>query len=187
MKSEFLESITKQMQYYKSLGEKAMQQVSDTDLFWEYNAESNSIAVIVKHLSGNMLSRWTNFLTTDGEKEWRNRDAEFQNDLPDRDDVWEEWHKGWDCFLGALRDLKEEDLETTIYIRNQGHSVMEAINRQICHYSYHVGQIILLAKMRAPKWETLSIPRNQSKEYNAEKFSHEKSKTHFTDEYIKKP
>jgi hypothetical protein len=185
MKSEYLESVIKQMEYYKSLGEKAMGQVSDPELFWEFNEESNSIAVVVKHLSGNMLSRWTDFLSSDGEKEWRDRDAEFQNDLVNKDDVWEAWNKGWDCFLSALKSLGLDDLEKTVYIRNQGHTVMEAINRQLCHYSYHVGQIVLLAKMKASKWESLSIPKNRSKEYNKDKFSQEKSKTHFTDEFLK--
>lgn len=185
MSNNYLISARKQFEYYKSLGEKAMQQLSAEQLFWQYNEESNSIATIVKHLSGNMISRWTDFLTTDGEKPDRNRDAEFENDLPTREAVLECWDAGWRCLFSALEPLEEEDLEKVIYIRNQGHTVLEAINRQLAHYPYHVGQMVYVAKMVAARWESLSIPKNQSAEYNAEKFAKDKSRIHFTDEYLK--
>jgi hypothetical protein len=183
----YLKSMNRQFSYYKSLGEKAMAQVADEKLFWQLNEESNSIATIVKHLSGNMISRWTDFLTTDGEKEWRNRDGEFENDLKTRTEVIALWDKGWDRLFKTLDELKPDDLEKIIYIRNEGHTVMEAINRQVAHYPYHVGQIVYVAKIiKNSDWESLSIPRNKSKDYNAGKFSQEKTQKHFTDEFLKK-
>jgi len=187
MNKEYIESVRKQFEYYKMLGEKTIAQLSDEQLFWKYNEESNSIASIVKHLWGNMLSRWTDFLTTDGEKEWRNREAEFENDISDREDLLAKWHAGWNCLFGALDSLGESNWNTVIYIRNQGHSVMEAINRQLAHYPYHVGQIVFIGKMALDeKWASLSIPRGKSQNYNDEKFAQPKTRTHFTDEYIKK-
>lgn len=180
----YLQSAIKQFEYYKMLGEKTFAQVPEEKLFWQYNEESNSIAVIVKHLSGNMLSRWTDFLQSDGEKDWRNRDAEFENDLTTKEELLGKWNEGWKVLLDTLHSLKEDDLEKTIYIRNQGHSVMEAINRQLAHYPYHIGQIVFLGKMCADQWSSLSIPRGNSKEFNAEKFSKPKHKAHFTDELL---
>ena len=146
--------------FYKSLGEKAIAQIEDEKLFWQYNNDSNSIANIVKHLSGNMISRWTDFLTTDGEKEWRNRDGEFENDIKTRAEVIAIWDKGWDRLFKTLSELNPEDLEKIIYIRNEAHTVMEAINRQLAHYPYHVGQIVYIAKMaKNSDWESLSIPK----------------------------
>lgn len=183
----YLESVKKQFLYYKGLGEKAMEQVPDQQLFWQYNNESNSIATVVKHLSGNMISRWTDFLTSDGEKEWRQRDAEFENDIKTREDLLKVWDKGWDCFEKTLNSLTVNDLEKIIYIRNQGCTVVDAINRQLAHYPYHIGQIVFISKMMVDeKWKSLSIPRNQSKNYNSEKFSQPKEMKHFTDEYLKK-
>ena len=183
----YLESIKKQFEYYKMLGNKTIEQLPENKLFWQYNDESNSISIIVKHLSGNMLSRWTDFLTSDGEKEWRQRDAEFENDITTRSELLEKWNEGWNCIFHAIKPLSENDLSKEIFIRNQGHSVTEAINRQLAHYPYHIGQIVFVAKMIAnEKWESLSIPRNKSQDYNAEKFSQEKSKTHFTEEFLKK-
>lgn len=186
MSSNYLESVTKQFEYYKMLGEKTFSQLTDEQLFWQYNEECNSIATIVKHMWGNMLSRWTDFLTTDGEKEWRNRDAEFENDISERTQVLKLWNEGWDVCLTTLRSLKPEDLERTIYIRNQGHTVMDAINRQLAHYPYHVGQIVHIGKMCAEKWTSLSIPRGNSKQFNAEKFAKPKHNEHFTDDFLKK-
>lgn len=183
----YLKSIDRQFRYYKSLGEKAISQVEEQKLFWQFNEDSNSIATIVKHLSGNMLSRWTDFFTTDGEKEWRNRDGEFENDLKTKEEVLALWDKGWNCLFAALEGIKPDDLEKIIYIRNEGHTVMEAINRQLAHYPYHVGQIVYVAKMiKSTDWESLSIPRNKSKDYNAGKFAQEKIQKHFTDEFLKK-
>jgi predicted secreted protein len=184
MKRDYLQSVIKQFEYYKLLGEKTFAQLPDDKLFWQYNDESNSIATIVKHLWGNMVSRWTDFLTSDGEKEWRNRDAEFENDIATRQEMMAKWDAGWKVFLDALKALTEDDLEKIIYIRNQGHTVVEAINRQLAHYSYHVGQIVLLGKMCAVNWNSLSIPKGGSSEYNAGKFSKPAHRAHFTDEFL---
>lgn len=186
MTNDYLESAKKQFEYYKMLGEKTFSQVSDENLFWQYNEDSNSIATIVKHLWGNMLSRWTDFMTTDGEKEWRNRDAEFDNDLDSREALLAKWNEGWDCLFAALNSLTTEDLEKEIYIRNQGHSIVEAINRQLAHYPYHVGQIVFIGKMASDnKWNSLSIPKGDSTVYNGDKFAKPKQKGHFTDDYLK--
>lgn len=180
---DYLSSIKKQFTYYKDLGDKTINQISEERLFWQFNNDSNSIAVIVKHLSGNMLSRWTDFMTTDGEKEWRQRDKEFECDLKTRVEILTAWNKGWTCLFNALEPLEQKDLDTEIYIRNMGHSVTEAINRQLAHYSYHVGQIVFLGKMiQSNQWISLSIAKGQSKEYNKEKFSKPKRKEHFTDD-----
>lgn len=182
----YLESAIKQFDYYKLLGDKTFEQVPEEKLFWQYNTDSNSIATIVKHLAGNMLSRWTDFLTTDGEKTWRDRDAEFENDIKTKAEMLAIWNKGWDIFLSTLKSLKPENLSDTIYIRNQGHSVLEAINRQLAHYPYHVGQIVCIGKMAsAEPWVSLSIPKGNSQQFNAEKFAQEKHKAHFTDEVLK--
>ncbi|MCD0466418.1 DUF1572 family protein [Flavobacterium sp. ENC] len=183
----YLDSVKKQFLYYKTLGEKAMDQLEPEQLFTAVNEDTNSIATIVKHVSGNMLSRWTDFLTTDGEKEWRNRDAEFENDLLSKEEVFAFWNKGWDCFLNTLDSLKTEQLSEIIYIRNEGHTVIEAINRQLAHYPYHVGQIVFYAKqLKKDNWESLSIPKNKSENYNAEKFAREKEIKNFTDDELKK-
>ncbi|SEF87513.1 DUF1572 domain-containing protein [Flavobacterium urumqiense] len=185
--NQYLESVKKQFLYYKTLGEKAMEQLKPQQLFTALNEDTNSIATIVKHLSGNMLSRWTDFLTTDGEKEWRNRDAEFENDLQSKEEVLALWNKAWECLFTALNGLQPEQLSQIIYIRNEGHSVIEAINRQLAHYSYHVGQIVFYAKqLKKSDWESLSIPKNRSNSYNADKFSQEKSIKNFTDEELKR-
>ena len=187
MTTDYLKSAIKQFEYYKMLGEKTFAQLTDEELFWQYNEESNSIATIVKHLWGNMLSRWTDFLTTDGEKEWRKRDAEFDNDIADRTELLAKWNEGWACLLNAIHPLTENDLTKEIFIRNQGHTIAEAINRQLAHYPYHVGQIVFIGKMLCNnKWASLSIPKGKSTEYNADKFSKPKHKQHFTDEFINK-
>jgi len=184
---QYLDSARRQFLMYKGLGERAIQQVNDQQLFWQPNEESNSIAIIVKHLRGNMISRWTDFLTADGEKPWRERDTEFDNDWKDRETLITKWEEGWQCLFRALDSITDEDLERVIYIRNEGHIILEATNRQIAHYSYHVGQIVYIAKICAnDAWESLSIPRNKSAEYNTKKFSEEKEKKHFTDEWIEK-
>ncbi|WP_343588817.1 DUF1572 family protein [Flavobacterium sp.] len=183
----YLESVKKQFLYYKMLGEKAIDQLEPTQLFVSFNDDTNSIATIVKHISGNMLSRWTDFLTSDGEKEWRNRDAEFENDLQSKEEVLELWNKGWNCLENALQSLKPEQLSDIIYIRNEGHTVIEAINRQLAHYPYHVGQIVFYAKqLKNSSWNSLSIPKNKSGNYNAEKFAKEKEIKNFTDEELKR-
>ena len=187
MKQDYLNSAIKQFEYYKQLGEKTIEQVTEEQLFWQFNAESNSIAIIVKHLWGNMLSRWTDFLTTDGEKETRNRDAEFENDITTKNELLQKWNEGWTCFLDALNSLTVDDLDKTIYIRNMGHTVAEAINRQLAHYPYHIGQIVFIGKMICNQnWTSLSIPKGSSVAYNTEKFAKPKHKEHFTDEFIGK-
>ncbi len=179
----YLISIRKQFEYYQSLGQKTMNQVSDEAIFYTINQESNSLAMLVKHLHGNMLSRWTNFLTSDGEKESRKRDQEFDNDLANAKAVQEKWDEGWNCLFAALDDLKDDDLEKIVYIRNMGHTVVEAINRQLAHYAYHVGQMVYLGKViRNEEWASLSIPKGGSASYNEEKFSKEKRREHFTDD-----
>lgn len=183
MENDYLTSVKKQFAYYKSLGEKTFEQLTDEQLYWQYNPESNSIAMIVKHMSGNMISRWTDIFTTDGEKPTRNREAEFTPSTPTRQTITETWEQGWQCLFDTLDKLTAEDLDKIIYIRNQGHTVMEAINRQLAHYPYHVGQIVFLGKMLCDEnWHSLSIPRGQSENYNADKFAKEKRKAHFTDE-----
>ena len=183
MENDYLTSVKKQFAYYKSLGEKTFEQLTDEQLYWQYNPESNSIAMIVKHMSGNMISRWTDIFTTDGEKSTRNREAEFTPSTPTRQTITETWEQGWQCLFDTLDKLTADDLDKIIYIRNQGHTVMEAINRQLAHYPYHVGQIVFLGKMLCNEnWHSLSIPRGQSENYNADKFAKEKRKAHFTDE-----
>ncbi|MEZ4884054.1 MAG: DUF1572 family protein [Chitinophagales bacterium] len=183
----YLESTLKQLYYYKSLGEKTFVQLSETDIHWQYSEYANSIAIIVKHLCGNMLSRWTNFLEEDGEKTWRDRDGEFVNTIEDKQDLLQKWNAGWACFLGAVEALNPNDLERIIYIRNQGHTALEAINRQLAHYAYHIGQIVFIGTLLKGKdWVSLSIPRNQSQVFNQDKFSQGKKRGHFTDEFISK-
>lgn len=181
--NSYLSSTKKQFEYYKSLGDKTFSQLSEKEMFEQLNDESNSIAIIVKHIVGNMLSRWTNFLTEDGEKSWRNRDDEFINTYKTKEEILENWEKGWQCLFDAINSLEEKDLENIIYIRNLGHSVTEAINRQLCHYSYHIGQIVFLGKLLLKNnWQNLSMPKGTSKEYNKERFSKEKTRKHFTED-----
>ena len=184
MAHDYLKSVISQFEYYKWLGEKTLAQLPDEALFWQYNTTSNSAATIVKHLWGNMLSRWTNFLTTDGEKAWRDREAEFDNDLQSRAELLQRWHEGWEVFLGTLNTLTEEDLDRTIYIRHQGHTVREAINRQLAHYPYHIGQLVMLGKMLAKDWVSLSIPKGASRQFNQDKFSQPPHREHYTDEFV---
>ncbi len=167
----YLSSIKKRFHDYQTMGEKVFSQVSDEQLFWQFNEESNSIAIIVKHLSGNMLSRWTDFLTADGEKVWRNRDAEFENDIKSREDLLDAWNLGWGCMFKAIDSLHEDDLVKEVFIRNEPHTVIDAINRQLAHYPYHIGQIVFIGKMvSGANWKSLSIPKGQSKIFNSEKF-----------------
>ncbi|WP_299549572.1 DUF1572 domain-containing protein [Seonamhaeicola sp.] len=179
----YLSSVIKQFKYYKSLGDKTIEQFSFRELQKEFAPDSNAISIIVKHLAGNMRSRWTNFLTEDGEKEWRHRDTEFEDTYTSKEELIEHWNKGWQCLFSAIEPLGENDLERIIFIRNQGHTVTEAINRQLAHYSYHVGQIVFLGKLlKGGDWESLSIPKGKSTSYNKEKFSKEKGRRHFTDD-----
>jgi hypothetical protein len=152
---------------YKRLAERAMEQVADEQLFVTLDPEGNSIAIIVKHMAGNMRSRWTDFLSTDGEKPNRNRDSEFVDPSATRNQLLAEWETGWTCLFKAIEPLTDADLGRTVTIRSEAHSVMQAINRQLAHYAHHVGQIVLLAKHFASvRWQSLSVPRNQSEEFN---------------------
>jgi hypothetical protein len=156
------------LRYYKRLGERAIAQVPDESLIAALDSESNSIAVIVKHLAGNMRSRFTDFLTSDGEKPDRDRDSEFEAPPKTRDEVLAIWESGWKLAFDALAPLTDADLSRTAYIRTEAHSVMQTIHRQVAHYAYHVGQIVYLAKHFAgPDWNALTIPRRKSAEFNA--------------------
>lgn len=158
--------------YYKKLGDRAMAQCADEALFATLDAESNSIAILVKHMAGNMRSRWTDFLTSDGEKPDRHRDTEFEDAPKTRAALTELWERGWKYLFDALAPLSDEDLNRKIAIRTEPHSVTQAINRQVAHYSYHVGQIVFAAKhftvKATGKWDTLSVPRGQSKQFAAD-------------------
>ena len=162
--------------YYKKLGERSMDQVEDAALFAAPDVESNSIAIIVKHMAGNMRSRWTDFLTTDGEKPDRNRDSEFEGPPASRSELMNIWEAGWECVFRALEPLSENDLNREVTIRGEKHSVMQAINRQIAHYSYHCGQIVFLAKhLQAGDWNSLTVPRGKSGEFNQKVLNREAS------------
>jgi hypothetical protein len=163
----YMEDSLTLFRYYKGLAERAMEQVSDEELFAGLDEESNSIGLVVKHMAGNMLSRWTDFLTTDGEKPNRNRDGEFIDPPATRMALMETWEEGWACVFRALEPLSDEDLGRTVTIRGEAHSVMQAISRQIAHYAYHVGQIVWLAKhFTQDRWQSLTIPKNRSAGFN---------------------
>ncbi len=165
--TSYLEDSLAVLRYYKKLAERAMDQVDDEDLFAVLDPEANSIAIIVKHMTGNMRSRWTDFLTTDGEKPDRNRDGEFVGPPATRAALMAEWENGWARVFDTLESLSDEDLARIVTIRGEEHSVMQAINRQLAHYPHHVGQIVLLAKhFAADRWQSLSVPRNKSAEFN---------------------
>ncbi len=165
--TSYIEEALAVFRQYKKMAEGAMAQVSDDQLFTTLDGEMNSIALIVKHMTGNMRSRWTNFLTTDGEKADRNRDSEFIEPPETREAVMERWEKGWQLVFDAIEPLTDADLTRTVTIRSEPHSVMQAINRQVAHYSSHIGQIVFLAKhLAGPNWKSLSVPRNRSAEFN---------------------
>jgi len=183
MHKNYLQSSIKQFEYYKVLGEKTFAQLSEDNLFWQYNPESNSIAITVNHLWGNMMSRWTDFLTSDGEKDWRNRELEFETVIKTRAELMDKWEEGWACLFTALHAVNKDNFDTTIYIRNQSHSITEAVNRQMMHYAYHVGQIVYIGRMiKGKDWQSLSIPKGDSIAFNQDKFSKGKHDGHFTDD-----
>jgi hypothetical protein len=183
---DYIESSRKQFEYYKLLAEKTFAQLTDEQLNWRSDEEANSISIIVMHLHGNMLSRWTDFLSTDGEKEWRKREEEFELQANDRAHILSLWNQGWACLFSALDSVNNENADTLIYIRKMGHSITEAVNRQLAHYAYHVGQIVFIGRMlKGNEWASLSIPKGHSQVYNQEKFSQEKRKEHFTDQILK--
>jgi len=186
MMKNYLDSVNQSFQYYKMLGDNTMNQLSEEELFYTPSEFDNSIAIIVKHLWGNMISRWTNFLTEDGEKDWRKREGEFEADIRDRTELLTKWNEGWNCLFDALSEINEENFSELVFIRNQGHTIVEACNRQLAHYAYHVGQIVFLGKMIKKKdWECLSIPKGGSEKYNEQKFGKEKRKENFIEEILK--
>jgi uncharacterized damage-inducible protein DinB len=165
--AEFLSAITNAIEANKRLADRAIEQVPDDRLHVALDANTNSIAVIMKHVAGNLASRWTDFLTTDGEKPWRNRDGEFVDSSTGRAELLEFWERGWACLLSTLRGLKREDLERTVTIRGEPHSVPLALERSLGHTCYHVGQIVQVARVHAgEKWNTLTIPRGGSEQFN---------------------
>ncbi|MBV8812583.1 MAG: DUF1572 domain-containing protein [Acidobacteriaceae bacterium] len=164
--SSYLKDSLAVLRYYKKLGEGAMEQVSDDQLLATLDPEMNSIAIVVKHMAGNMRSRWRDFLTSDGEKPDRNRDTEFVEPPANRERVLALWNAGWQWVFDALEPLADADLSRTVMIRGEAHSVMQAINRQVAHYAYHVGQIVMVAKhLQHENWKSLSVPRNKSAEF----------------------
>lgn len=165
----FLESAIKRVKHYKDLGERTFEQLEEKDFYFRPNEASNNFAIIIQHMSGNMLSRWNDFLTTDGEKTWRNRDTEFADQHYSKKQLLEIWEKGWNCFLSALMNLEESDLLKTVKIRNEPILAVDAINRQLAHYPHHVGQILYIGKMiRGNDWKSLSIPKGKSDDFNEE-------------------
>ncbi|MFG6116059.1 DUF1572 domain-containing protein [Halobacillus sp. MO56] len=163
---EYLRIVIERFESLKDLGEKSFNQLPEEDIHWKYNEASNSIAIIVKHLSGNMVSRWTDFLTSDGEKPSRKRDREFEDDISSKYELLKLWDSGWNALFTALQSLSEEDLMRHITIRGESHLVLEAIERQMAHYAYHIGQIVYIAKqLKGEDWKSLSIPKGKSEEY----------------------
>jgi len=183
MPINYIQSVKKLFEYYKSLGEKTFDQLEEPDLFWQYNPESNSIAIIVNHLWGNMKSRWTDFLHSDGEKTWRNRDQEFEPLITTKADMMNKWNDGFTCLFNALDAITEESFSNTVYIRNQAHAIPEAINRQLAHYASHIGQIIYIGRMiKGSAWKSLSIPKGASSQFNKDKVAKGKHGGHFTED-----
>lgn len=168
--NEYLKIVQERFKCVKNLGGKTISQLSEEDIHWKLNEASNSIAIIAKHLSGNMISRWTDFLTTDGEKSTRNRDQEFEEDVTSKQEMIVSWEKGWNTLFDALNSLENQDLLKNVTIRGEKHTVLEAIERQMAHYAYHVGQIVYVGKqLKDESWKTLSIPKGKSEEYLQEK------------------
>ncbi len=176
----YFDNVRSLFAYYKSLGDKAIAQLDDQQLHERPDEHSNNIATVVKHMAGNMRSRWTDFLESDGEKPWRHREQEFDDTLTNRQALLDYWEEGWNCLFTAINPLSSKDKDRIAYIRNEGHSVLEAINRQLAHYSYHVGQIVVMAKtLKGAEWKSLSIPRGGSQAFNKDKFDQEKSRKNF--------
>jgi hypothetical protein len=185
----YLSDAIQSFRNYKKLAERALEQVTDEEFFRQIDEESNSLAIIVKHIAGNLKSRWTDFLTSDGEKDFRNRDSEFIAEGDTRESLMQFWEEGWNCLFVALEPLKVEDFEKTITIRQQPHTICEAINRQLTHYAYHIGQITFLAKhFRAAEWKSLSVPKNKSAQFNsfmAEKKDDSRKQVELAQEFTK--
>ncbi len=168
----YLDSSHFEFQRYKTLGDKTFAQLGDSDILWKHHEGDNSISQIVKHISGNMLSRWTNFLSEDGEKPWRHRDTEFEKPFTTKTEMIVAWEKGWQCLFNALASINAGNFNSLVKIRNEEHTIVEAVNRQLAHYANHVGQIVLLGKMvKGDNWVSLSIPKGESEVFNKEKFN----------------
>jgi len=181
--NSYLNSILKELQYYKRLGEKTLAQLPSEKWFWQPHPESNSIAIIINHLHGNMCSRWTQIFTNDGEKAGRNREEEFENTLSTKKEVLSKWNEGWNTLFHTLNGLNATQLEKILYIRNEGHTLTSALNRQLAHYAYHIGQIVYIGKMlQNQNWKSLSIAKGGSQEFNQRKFAQPKRNAHFTDD-----
>jgi len=183
MKSDYLENVKKQLENYKTIGEKTFVQLPDEKLFWQYNENSNSVAIIVKHLWGNMLSRWTNFLTADGETEWQDRNAELTAGIQSRKELLEKWDEGWGCLFNSINALTENDLIRKVYIRRQEHTVSEAIDIQLTHYSYYIGQIVFIGKMISD--HAGSDPGDDSQKNNTDKILTAKPVVNSVEEYLR--
>lgn len=168
----YIKSARYEFQRYKTLGDKTFDQLGEEDIHWVHNTHDNSMAIIVKHMVGNMLSRWTNFLTEDGEKSWRNRETEFENPYTTKAEMIQAWQKGWQCLFEALESIDAGNFNSKIKIRNESHTVFEAVNRQLAHYANHVGQIVYIGKMiKGKEWVSLSIPKGGSAAFNQKKFN----------------
>ena len=185
MKTDYLENVKKQFENYKVLGEKTIVELPDEKLLWKYNESSHSIAAIVKHLWGNMLSRWKNFLTTSGEVEWSDREAEFYNDIKSRKELLDKWNEGWSYLFNSINSLREDDLQRIICIQNYEHTVAEAINMQLAHYSYYVGQIVLIGKLICDGLNSLTSPMEDPQKKIADKFVPPQYKGHWVEEYLR--
>jgi len=168
----YIKSVIFEFERYKTLGDKTFAQLNEKDIYWTLSETDNSIAIIVKHMAGNMLSRWTNFLTEDGEKLWRNRETEFHDAYQSKKGMTQAWEQGWQCLFHALKSINSANFDSEIKIRNEPHTIFEAVNRQLAHYANHVGQIILLGKMiKGKAWVSLSIAKGASEAFNKEKFN----------------
>jgi hypothetical protein len=168
----YLESILFEFRRYKTMGDKTFAQLGESDILWQYHKEDNSISQIVKHIAGNMRSRWTNFLTEDGEKPWRHRDTEFEEPFTTKTEMITAWEEGWQCLFDAIASINSNNFSRLVKIRNEEHTITEAINRQLAHYANHVGQIVVLGKMiKGENWVSLSIPKGESVQFNTKKFN----------------
>ncbi|KUF44027.1 hypothetical protein AV926_11615 [Myroides marinus] len=175
MNIEDIKGVRTQFEYYRTLADKTILILSQDELNHKVSDESNSIAMIMRHITGNLLSRFTNFFTEDGDKPWRNRDDEFQDGIYDKHELITNWDKAWNVLFQTLDSITEENINTVVKIRNQDHTVAEALYRQLAHYPYHIGQIVFIGKMiRNTEWQSLSIPKNMSKEYNKEVYNYTK-------------
>nr|WP_299172131.1 DUF1572 family protein [uncultured Allomuricauda sp.] len=167
----YLKSVLFEFRRYKTMGDKTFDQLSDKEILWKLKDTDNSISIIVKHMVGNMLSRWTNFLTEDGEKNWRNRDMEFEGEYPSKTEMLIAWEKGWNCLFDALESVNSTNFDTKVKIRSEQHTIIEAVNRQLAHYASHVGQIVFVGRMiKGSDWVSLSIPKGGSKDFNKKMF-----------------